>query len=292
MTDSPLQPAILRDMTCGTCGYNLRGLSPDGRCPECGHPIEESRYDPRLAAADPRWLRAIHRGFTILLVSVIVSATRRTFGQAVILMYGSYQAMLIMWFIGATLYSLGSWILASRDCACPPMFDPRHLRRVVRVCAAVAWTVNLTWTIDAVTGNRYLHLSLLGLGLIICCLSGDACLFLLLRRFARRIPAPALGWASTFLLFFVPTTAAVGLGLSMVYLVLVVIGHPNPIAVYESTGGRAIVTISTVTSWVNLVALSVVFFWFRRRLSAILSQARKAAKERLRATASGAQKDA
>ncbi|MBN1512008.1 MAG: hypothetical protein JXB13_08335 [Phycisphaerae bacterium] len=288
----PSTPTVNNDMTCGTCGYNLRGLSPDGRCPECGHPIEESRYDPRLAAADPRWLRAIRRGFTILLVSEFATAAARLLGYAIVTTYLAYQAMVITWFIGVTLYSLGSWIVASRDCVCPPMFDPRHLRRVVRVCAVVVWTAMLIWTIATFTGNLSPHGTLLILALMICCLSGDACLFLLLRRFARRIPAPALAWASTSLLFFVPTTVAVGLGLNMVYQVLVAIGHPNPIAVYESTAGHAIRTILTVTGWISLVALSVVFFWFRRRLSALLSQARQAASERLRATASGSQKDA
>jgi hypothetical protein len=29
-------PEIDHDLMCMSCGYNLRGLSPDGRCPECG----------------------------------------------------------------------------------------------------------------------------------------------------------------------------------------------------------------------------------------------------------------
>lgn len=30
------------DVHCHQCGYNLRGLSEPGRCPECGTPIAES----------------------------------------------------------------------------------------------------------------------------------------------------------------------------------------------------------------------------------------------------------
>ena len=33
---------IDQDLTCVTCGYNLRGLSPDGRCPECGELISKT----------------------------------------------------------------------------------------------------------------------------------------------------------------------------------------------------------------------------------------------------------
>jgi len=28
------------DQHCFSCGYNLRGLHPDGACPECGNPLE------------------------------------------------------------------------------------------------------------------------------------------------------------------------------------------------------------------------------------------------------------
>src|SRR5207253_4221002 len=30
---------IKSGLLCATCGYDLRGLAPDGRCPECGTPI-------------------------------------------------------------------------------------------------------------------------------------------------------------------------------------------------------------------------------------------------------------
>jgi hypothetical protein len=33
---------IAHDLACGGCGYNLRGLSREGQCPECGRPVGES----------------------------------------------------------------------------------------------------------------------------------------------------------------------------------------------------------------------------------------------------------
>jgi hypothetical protein len=33
---------LLADVACMKCRYNLRGLSPASRCPECGHPLSES----------------------------------------------------------------------------------------------------------------------------------------------------------------------------------------------------------------------------------------------------------
>ncbi|MHC5023620.1 MAG: type II secretion system protein GspG [Planctomycetota bacterium] len=37
-----IQDAICQDLTCLGCGYNLRGLQVDGRCPECGEWILRS----------------------------------------------------------------------------------------------------------------------------------------------------------------------------------------------------------------------------------------------------------
>ena len=35
-------PTIREDHACVGCGYNLRGLPFDHRCPECGKPCAES----------------------------------------------------------------------------------------------------------------------------------------------------------------------------------------------------------------------------------------------------------
>lgn len=45
-------PALERDVTCVCCGYNLRGLRLDGRCPECGAPVAQE-----LRFADRHWLQ-------------------------------------------------------------------------------------------------------------------------------------------------------------------------------------------------------------------------------------------
>src|SRR5262245_25253609 len=35
-------PVIRSDLPCSDCGYDLRTLSADGRCPECGQPIAQT----------------------------------------------------------------------------------------------------------------------------------------------------------------------------------------------------------------------------------------------------------
>src|SRR3954453_15933716 len=63
----PVPPATYFDVDqhCFVCGYNLRGLSPDGACPECGNALEFDSYVrrgvchavQRCAGAEPENIR-------------------------------------------------------------------------------------------------------------------------------------------------------------------------------------------------------------------------------------------
>lgn len=76
-TESAATPALddaghLTDaVSCTECDYNLRGLSPNATCPECGHPIDESirfwQSQSLLTAAQRRWLTQTKRGVDMLL---------------------------------------------------------------------------------------------------------------------------------------------------------------------------------------------------------------------------------
>jgi len=68
--------AIPDDLSaCIGCGYNLRGLSPRGNCPECGMAIARSacRDD---AWCDRQWLRRLRAAVVLLLAAVGLSAAR------------------------------------------------------------------------------------------------------------------------------------------------------------------------------------------------------------------------
>lgn len=58
--------AIDSDLICRRCGYNLRGLKPEGICPECAAPISDSLRDDRLADADSAWLSLVARGLGLV----------------------------------------------------------------------------------------------------------------------------------------------------------------------------------------------------------------------------------
>ncbi|HVX86178.1 MAG TPA: hypothetical protein VH253_15450 [Phycisphaerae bacterium] len=64
-TDTPLAtpaPATAPfdfDLFCNNCRYNLRGLTPDSRCPECGSPIAQVLLQDPLHFASPNLRREL-----------------------------------------------------------------------------------------------------------------------------------------------------------------------------------------------------------------------------------------
>lgn len=63
---------IFPDLPCHRCGYDLRAHAADGKCPECGEPVAESRRIARIPRrppwrdSDPRWRRRMLAGVWIL----------------------------------------------------------------------------------------------------------------------------------------------------------------------------------------------------------------------------------
>jgi hypothetical protein len=58
------------DVPCASCGYNLRGLSSDGKCPECGASVARSleiHLNP-IAPTQVLWARMVLAGLVIWLV--------------------------------------------------------------------------------------------------------------------------------------------------------------------------------------------------------------------------------
>ncbi len=52
---------------CTSCGYNLHGVPPDGRCPECGAVIGPSLRRVLIRFSHPRWVSDLRKGLSLLL---------------------------------------------------------------------------------------------------------------------------------------------------------------------------------------------------------------------------------
>lgn len=62
-------PVIDHDLSCMSCGYNLRALAPAGLCPECGTDIARSTQGDLLKFADRKWVGSVYRGTCLLTIA-------------------------------------------------------------------------------------------------------------------------------------------------------------------------------------------------------------------------------
>ncbi|MCH8853081.1 MAG: hypothetical protein IID41_10575 [Planctomycetes bacterium] len=62
-------PAIDHDLSCMSCGYNLRALPSAGLCPECGTDIARSTQGDLLKFADRKWVGSVYRGTCLLTIA-------------------------------------------------------------------------------------------------------------------------------------------------------------------------------------------------------------------------------
>ncbi|MCK6477505.1 MAG: serine/threonine protein kinase, partial [Phycisphaerales bacterium] len=70
---TPQLDGVAEHVPCADCGYDLRGVSREGVCPECGLSIEASLDPARLVFADRDWLTRVRRGmFEVLLAPIAV----------------------------------------------------------------------------------------------------------------------------------------------------------------------------------------------------------------------------
>lgn len=56
---------------CLSCGYNLHGLLPTDRCPECGRLVSRSLVGDALQAQDSRWLGLISAGMSLAILASV-----------------------------------------------------------------------------------------------------------------------------------------------------------------------------------------------------------------------------
>ncbi len=64
---------IEANISCLQCGYNLRGLQSNGKCPECAGAIEKSIRGDFLKYANPDWLRKIKTGTSVALFTILLA---------------------------------------------------------------------------------------------------------------------------------------------------------------------------------------------------------------------------
>jgi hypothetical protein len=119
------------DLFCLDCRYNLRGLTRDARCPECGKPVAAALATDLLYLSDPAWLSRLIRGCSLLLLFVCTPALF----VLMVLVREDEAHPLLCPFLAVGLLAVGGWLLTSPEPGRPeaPSASPaRLLRRLAR----------------------------------------------------------------------------------------------------------------------------------------------------------------
>jgi hypothetical protein len=171
-------------MACAQCGYNLRGLDPQGRCPECGFLIANSAKSNLLDYAEPHWLERLAHGTVI-----------RCWTLAVVTLYGVLDMVLgVSFSVSLASYAVlyvADWQLTAPE---PGRGHPQHVTlryafRLTMTIFLIATQLQMLfrhWLPAPLVIAPYLFVSILGVLYTIF-----LCLYL--RRLSLRVP-DSLAW--------------------------------------------------------------------------------------------------
>lgn len=150
---SDVGPTLETDLACLRCGYNLRGLTTAGACPECGLQIERTLHGRYLCYSTPEFIRSLSLGIGLLMIAMHMLLPN---GLVMFVLYiaapsdsvtplGRFAYVLtyvIAISLTAVFYVIGSWLLLEPDPQCAAVERRISARRIGRFMTAL---LALTW---------------------------------------------------------------------------------------------------------------------------------------------------
>lgn len=212
---------LAESVPCRRCGYDLRGLDPEGRCPECRTAVARSIQGDLLRLCDPKWTARLARGMLWLIIGLIAQIAWGMVGGLIgVLATGALRAPVggippnIQTVMGvsvsgtaltAIIQAIGVWLLTSPDPGAAETARPINARVIARYCfiaQIIAAPLMQLWTTGTNLGMAggampaWLSLGygfvLLVFVLALISLAGYAAGFVYLRQLALRVPRPSL----------------------------------------------------------------------------------------------------
>lgn len=272
--ESQAASPITVDILCIHCGYNLRGLTSDGRCPECGGAIADSMRGELLRFADVEWLTKLRLGVALKLWAITL-AVLLAMGSGVlaVVMRSPGTAMgigLVVGLVGSVFSLWGTWCITAPDPRLSLSEQSVTLRKVIRACAVAGLAGGVTQFggTGVVAASEALSVVLIavgGIGALAGWTASYAELFYL-RRFVRRVPDPALAKSTTSLI----RAPLIFGGCAVVFLgvIFFVVGFPDGLAGPGATTATVPPrTVFAIFGCVGIVAGLFLFFWYVRVLT-------------------------
>lgn len=202
---APASDVIQEDIHCRKCGYNLRGLSVQGNCPECGTVTSLTVAGDRLRCSDPDWLDRIARGCRYIVLGTLLAVTLGCLGGGAGMALGIpvNPAMGAAFGFMLGLVSVyGAWLLTAPEPARVGLDRLVTARKVVRYCLIIGLLQGLVQiAAQPLSFNSAVAIALLILGGIagLVGIAGEFAKFLYLQKLSERIPDKTLAGRAKFL---------------------------------------------------------------------------------------------
>lgn len=206
---------------CRRCGYDLRRLAADTRCPECGTPVKLALASELLVFCDPQWIARVQRG-AVAVFGGLVGIVALAFAFLVLRFHGFLGAFLA--FALPSLMAVGTWMMTEAD---PGGLADRQAtveRWMARLglAAAVAWQAVVLVLSSSDAGNVISAAGqVLNVPMSLLRAAGEWAMYMYAGRLAMRVPDPLLARRARSLAWASGVSLAVwGLGSSLASLLI------------------------------------------------------------------------
>lgn len=213
-SQAPVPQVISHDQPCRKCGYNLRGLATDNRCPECGTPVGFSFHGDLLRFCDPGWVETLHQGARTFVIGIAVivlgsvvggcagaNAANRSSGAGLL----AQLVVLVGW--GLTVF--GWWRMTEPDPSGLGEDKYGTARQIIRISLIVAVVQQIAELIgQQLTPGSPTALGLQVVGVLFGIVSvvGFFAQLNYLKKLAQRIPDDKLSGRANFLMYALATS--------------------------------------------------------------------------------------
>lgn len=183
-------PPIDRDLKCDGCEYNLRGLSIDSRCPECGRSIAQT-----IATSADQRVSCEHLDLACWLTSTLIVECLAAIGGGMFTLVSGVRSLLVgtallifAWVLGIAAFCLVAWIHRERQ---PIRFRWNWFARYIGLIVAGV-SIASTFTRIQISSSTYELLPLLFCSMLPIAVSPVPAISLFIM--CRRCRWNAIGW--------------------------------------------------------------------------------------------------
>jgi hypothetical protein len=249
---APVGP-ILQDVACRKCGYNLRGLDANGRCPECGTAVGYSLQGDLLRFCDPTWVDTLHRGTRLFIWGIVIIIIGAVIGgamkQAGVASIGGLATL-----AGWVMMTIGWWLMTEPDPSGLGEDQYGTARKIIRIALIVsvaAQALQLATPYIVTSYESLIAVSVVSFALGVVGIVGFFAQLNYLKKLALRIPDRQLSGRAHFLMY----------AISISYGVLIAVGLIAVFVIRQAaTGGGSTSGLQSIGCFAAIVGVCVLVF--------------------------------